>query len=624
MAQYGTLITNIGLAQIANAQITQSKVGLEYIALGDGNGAHYVPTQNQTALVNEVWRGPISELSIDPTNDNRIIVDGVIPVTAGGFTIREIGIFDDKNQLIAVGQYPEKYKPELSEGVSEETIIHFVIETNNADVVKLTIDPTVIIASQKYVDGKMAAHTALNKTDAHQIKNIEGLENELTSIKSAIGNGSTGNDILSRLDALETKVGNLNNLETAQKANLVAAINEVRKSAINAWQKGVYNDTDITNLSGANISRIFYMNDWKAPANNIEQASIVIPVENFNGTVKVSVAGNFNTTNGSGAFEYENSYLKVGDTVHTNKRTIYKADENIAGQYYFLGFNKSESLFTIPIVRAPHALNRVTVKVEILTTFASFEPLKNAYVVYEDFGTSWHGYPWTPQTSSFVQHSTGNNYILGGAMTLGGNLSISKGIPLIEMGVPNTNTSAQFLLNASTTQDFGLEFRKNNVAYMVAHGQKQVAFLGHDEVWFTIQDLKQSASDVKKNVAQAITDKGVPTSPDATGAQMATNIRAIKTGKKTDRGTINIPALAAGTTTSVNMVVYFKPSTVVLNLDGRYMVDGQLHGNDWANRHSVYDIRVVPYDSTNWMVTFFIRGGQFGASQQYNYALFIE
>ncbi len=167
MAQYGTLITNIGLAQIANAQITQSKVGLEYIALGDGNGAHYVPTQNQTALVHEVWRGPISELSIDPTNDNRIVIDAVIPVTAGGFTIREIGIFDDKNQLIAVGQYPEKYKPQLSEGVSEETIIHFVIETNNADVVKLTVDPTVIIASRPYVDSKVAqVQTEFNKHKA--------------------------------------------------------------------------------------------------------------------------------------------------------------------------------------------------------------------------------------------------------------------------------------------------------------------------------------------------------------------------------------------------------------------------------------------------------------------------
>ncbi len=408
MAQYGTLITNIGLAQIANAQITQSKVGLEYIALGDGNGAHYVPTQNQKALVNEVWRGPISELSIDPTNDNRIIVDGVIPVTAGGFTIREIGIFDDKNQLIAVGQYPEKYKPELSEGVSEETIIHFVIETNNADVVKLTIDPTVIIASQKYVDGKMAAHTALNKTDAHQIKNIEGLENELTSIKSAIGNGSTGNDILSRLNTLENHVGDLTNLETAQKANLVAAINEVRQSAINAWQKGVYNDTDIMNLKQINVSRVFHIHDWKAPASNIEMVSIAIPATHFGGTVKVSVTGSYMHSDGSGAFEYETSYVKGDNTVHTYNRTIYKADSGIATQYYFPDFNRNEHVFTIPIVRRPNATNRLTVKVEIITTHDAFNMLKDADVVHEDLGTSWTGYPWTPQTPTVLLTNTYN------------------------------------------------------------------------------------------------------------------------------------------------------------------------------------------------------------------------
>ncbi|WP_107942982.1 phage tail protein [Metasolibacillus fluoroglycofenilyticus] len=155
MAQYGTVITNSGLAQIANAQATQTKVSLEYIALGDGNGAHYIPTQNQSALVNEVWREPVANVTIDPANSNRIIVDGVIPTTAGGFTIREIGVFDDQNQLIAVGQYPEKYKPQLNEGTAEEILIHFVIETNNADIVELSIDPSIIIASRKYVDEKV-------------------------------------------------------------------------------------------------------------------------------------------------------------------------------------------------------------------------------------------------------------------------------------------------------------------------------------------------------------------------------------------------------------------------------------------------------------------------------------
>ncbi|WP_107942980.1 phage tail protein [Metasolibacillus fluoroglycofenilyticus] len=180
MAQYGTIITNSGLAQIANAQATQTKVGLEYIALGDGNGAHYIPTQNQSALVNEVWRGAVANVTIDPANSNRIIVDGVIPTTAGGFTIREIGVFDAQNQLIAVGQYPEKYKPQLSEGTAEEILIHFVLETNNSDIVELSIDPSIIIASRKYVDKKVdgverqfAEH--LDNFDAHGLNKFYSL-----------------------------------------------------------------------------------------------------------------------------------------------------------------------------------------------------------------------------------------------------------------------------------------------------------------------------------------------------------------------------------------------------------------------------------------------------------------
>lgn len=205
-AQYGTLITNIGLAKIANAQVTQSKVGLENIALGDGNGAHYVPTQNQTALVNEVWRGPVTDVSIDPKNNNRITVKAVIPVTVGGFTIREIGVFDNEGFLIAVGQYPEKYKPQLIEGVAEETIIHFVIETNNANVVKLNIDPTVIIASQEYVDKKFnyldsrLGDTSKLETDYKKdtVGAVNEIQQELNNLVESLGFHEPISEVLER------------------------------------------------------------------------------------------------------------------------------------------------------------------------------------------------------------------------------------------------------------------------------------------------------------------------------------------------------------------------------------------------------------------------------------------
>ncbi|WP_107942983.1 phage tail protein [Metasolibacillus fluoroglycofenilyticus] len=195
MTQYGTIITNIGLAQIANAQVTQQKVGLEHIALGDGNGSYYIPTANQSALVNEVWRGPVSNVTIDPANDNRIIIEGLIPTTAGGFTIREIAVFDDQNQLIAVGQYPEKYKPQLSEGVAEETLIQFVIETNNADAVELSIDPTIIIASREYVDEKVASVSAgLVQLEEDFTTHLDKDDNPHNTTKAQVGLANVTND----------------------------------------------------------------------------------------------------------------------------------------------------------------------------------------------------------------------------------------------------------------------------------------------------------------------------------------------------------------------------------------------------------------------------------------------
>ena len=177
MAQYGTIITNIGLAKITNAQITQDTVDLLHIALGDGDGAYYVPSQSQTALKNEVWRGVIADMKVSETNPNRITVSAYLPSNVGGFTIREVGLFDTENNLIALSLYPEQYKPQLAEGVSEDVLLHFEIETANASVITLAVDPTVIVASRKYVDekvGKNADDIAAvdEKVDTHLAKSV--------------------------------------------------------------------------------------------------------------------------------------------------------------------------------------------------------------------------------------------------------------------------------------------------------------------------------------------------------------------------------------------------------------------------------------------------------------------
>lgn len=150
--QFYTILTQVGKAKIANATALGTKVNFKEIAVGDGKGNYYNPTENQTELVNEVWRGQINHVEVDNTNPNWIKISIVIPSTIGGFTIREAGIFDDEGNMIAIGKYPETYKPILDDGSSKDLLINMILEVSNTSSVTLKVDPTVILATKKDVD----------------------------------------------------------------------------------------------------------------------------------------------------------------------------------------------------------------------------------------------------------------------------------------------------------------------------------------------------------------------------------------------------------------------------------------------------------------------------------------
>lgn len=195
MAQFGTVITNIGLAKITNAQITQETVGIQHMVLGDGNGGYYTLSQSQTSLRREVWRGLIADEQRDPSNLNRIAFSAYIPSTAGGFTIREVGLLDTDGNLIAVSLYPEQYKPQLAEGVSDDLLLHFVLETSNASVVTLAVDPTIIIASRKYVDDKVAGAVGNIGTNLSELQQQVTKHLDEKASLTTLGHVQLSNDI---------------------------------------------------------------------------------------------------------------------------------------------------------------------------------------------------------------------------------------------------------------------------------------------------------------------------------------------------------------------------------------------------------------------------------------------
>jgi len=164
--QFYTILTNVGKAKIANAVALGQTVQISQIAVGDGGGAYYNPSEDQTSLVNEVWRGNVSRVETDPNNPNWIVVEAVIPPDQGGFYIREVGIFDSAGDLIAIGKYPETYKPTFSaNNAGKDLVIRVILEVSNASVIELKVNPTTVIATQQAVDSKIAQHNA--DTNAH-------------------------------------------------------------------------------------------------------------------------------------------------------------------------------------------------------------------------------------------------------------------------------------------------------------------------------------------------------------------------------------------------------------------------------------------------------------------------
>lgn len=158
MSQFFTLLTKTGQGLLANAIAYGQPLTIATMAIGDGGGKLPTPDASVTHLINEVRRGPINQTTTDPNNPNWTVVEQVLPPDVGGWTIREVGLYDTDGNLIAYGNYPETYKPQLSEGSSRTQTIRFIMEVTDTSAVTLRIDPSVVMASREYVDKSIEAH----------------------------------------------------------------------------------------------------------------------------------------------------------------------------------------------------------------------------------------------------------------------------------------------------------------------------------------------------------------------------------------------------------------------------------------------------------------------------------
>lgn len=147
---YKGILTNNGKALIANATVN-NKINYSHIAVGDGNGSVPTPSETRPTLINEKARIALNVVEINPNNTNQIVCEAIIPTNTGGFYIRELGLYAG-NTMIVNASYPPTYKPLADEGGAREIAIKIVINIQNAEVIALYLDDSLIYATREWVN----------------------------------------------------------------------------------------------------------------------------------------------------------------------------------------------------------------------------------------------------------------------------------------------------------------------------------------------------------------------------------------------------------------------------------------------------------------------------------------
>jgi phage-related tail fiber protein len=158
---FRTIHTNYGMQRIADAQSSGTPIALVQMAVGDGNGNPVEPDPDQTTLARQRYRAGVNRVFTDPADPTRFTAELIIPVDVGGFTIREVGLYDDQGGLFAVANVPDSYKPTTVEGAFSDTVVRMMFVVTNADVVTVVVDPNVAVATHSWVVNNVSAATVI-------------------------------------------------------------------------------------------------------------------------------------------------------------------------------------------------------------------------------------------------------------------------------------------------------------------------------------------------------------------------------------------------------------------------------------------------------------------------------
>ena len=232
-AQYFTVLTNYGTQAFAKALATNQPLRLSSFAVGDGNGQAVIPTADRTALVKETHRANVSAVSLDPRNNKQIIIELTIPEDVGGFYIREMGVFDSENKLVAYANTPESFKPTLESGSGKVQVLRMILKVSNSQAVTLSIDNSVIFVTRQQLNPQKITSSTTNGFDesghTHEIEKADTTKAGIVQLTDDTGLDSdklglsarAGKKLAQLISAVQLALGNY--IPNDKKSNSVTS-----------------------------------------------------------------------------------------------------------------------------------------------------------------------------------------------------------------------------------------------------------------------------------------------------------------------------------------------------------------------------------------------------------------
>lgn len=349
-AQYFTVLTNYGTQAFAKALATNQPIQFSSFAVGDGNGQAVTPTADRTALVKETHRANVSAVSLDPRNNKQIIIELTIPEDVGGFYIREMGVFDSANKLVAYANAPESFKPTLESGSGKVQVLRMILKVSNSQAVTLSIDNSVIfVTRQQFTPQKITSSTTNGFNESghtHEIEKADTTKAGIVQLTDDTGLDSdklglsarAGKKLAQLISTVQLALGNY--IPNNKKSNSVTS-NSNEDVATSSAVKTAYDKGVEAKTAADNAQRT--ANDGVSKANNAKRSA---DDANTNANGRVSKSGDaidgdlrINGQNGNW------SKLKFGTQKGVWELEVHPESHNVVNRRFNMKYTGDSNVF---------------------------------------------------------------------------------------------------------------------------------------------------------------------------------------------------------------------------------------------------------------------------------------